>query len=126
MHKMNNFPPTATLPSKDPFLRNPQGWKFFLEAEKAEPSGWRGAVLVDTGVALMSVRLRCENSCATEGAALEDAKALAEIAFIKIALRFKCIDESKRKTVGLEQMQKLALPSGCVGEQNHSFRVQKK
>jgi hypothetical protein len=89
---------TMSLPEA-PFLQNPQGWKFFLRSQEVEPGLWRGLVHIHTGATAPTMRLRCTDSRATEGEALDDAKTFAELAFIRIAVRFSCIPALKHRSL---------------------------
>ncbi len=106
---MDDLPPASPEPARPapdlPFLRNPQGWEFFLEVVEAAPGQWRGGVRIRTGDLGTTCRLLCTEHRSDEAEALQDAKTFAQTAFDRIALRMRWLDAPERAAQGGSALQ---------------------
>ena len=92
---MQPISPDAFAAPAPPYLQNPQGWQFFLEAEEVEPGLWIGIVRIHTGSTGLTCRLRCPERRASQTESLQDAKDSARASFDKIAHRMRWTDEAE-------------------------------
>jgi hypothetical protein len=98
---MDHFLSECLAANKPPFLQNPQGWKFFLDAVAITPDQWIGTVHIHMSRTGLSSQVHGVERRRTRHEALKDARTLAEMAFIRIGVRFKAINDRQRRPQGM-------------------------